>query len=86
MTEIEDIKKWEMISFFPGAMGFYLCFVKLPKQQVTNWESQLWKGHEDAATYEPRGTQFVTGQFLRLGKRKDSTSNLLTCAYLDDWN
>lgn len=67
MMEIEDIKKWEMMSFFPSCMGFYLCFVKLPKQQVTNWESQLWKGHEDAATYEPRGTQFVTGQFYVLG-------------------
>ena len=60
-------KNDEMMSFFPRCMGFYLCFVKLPKQQVTNWESQLWKGHEDAATYEPRGTQFVTGQFYVLG-------------------
>ena len=100
MMEIEDIQpqKWEMMSFWFDrfSQGHGVLFVVWEASQTTS--QQLLERPtfgKDTKMLQPTNhvehnssldkISHLWGSF-RLGKRKDWTSNLLTCAYLDDWN
>lgn len=86
MMEIEDIEKWWNDEFFSQVHG--VLFVFCEASQTTSHQLRVPALERTRRCCNLRTTWNTIRHWtiLRLGKRKDSTSNLLTCAYLDDWN
>ena len=86
MMEIEDIEKWWNDEFFSQVHG--VLFVFCEASQTTSHQLRVSALERTRRCCNLRTTWNTIRHWtiLRLGKRKDSTSNLLTCAYLDDWN
>lgn len=79
-------KNDEMMSFFSQVHG--VLFVFCEASQTTSHQLRVPALERTRRCCNLRTTWNTIRHWtiLRLGKRKDSTSNLLTCAYLDDWN
>lgn len=82
MMEIEDIEKWWNDEFFPQVHG--VLFVFCEASQTTSHQLRVPALERTRRCCNLRTTWNTIRHWtiLRLGKRKDSTSNLL----LDDWN